>query len=181
MKKNKRGPKPTRIELTPCQRTELERIIRKSSSKQAHVTRAKIILLADEGLNNQEIAKRLEGHRETARKWRNRWSEEVERLRTIEEDADEKELGEYVLGILSDQFRSGTPGKFTTEQICQIVAMACEKPEDYDRPVTHWTPAELADEAIKQGIVESISVRHAGRFLKGGRSQTASDARLAEQ
>jgi transposase-like protein len=34
------------------------------------------------------------------------------------------------------------------------------------RPVTHWTPRELADEAVKRKIVSSISPRHVGRFLK---------------
>lgn len=176
-----RGPKPTEIELTKGQRAELERIVRKANSKQLHVMRAKIILLADEGLNNQQIADRLEGHRETARRWRERWANEVETLAAIEAEADDKELGEYILTLLSDQARSGTPGKFTAEQICQIVAMSCEAPEEYDRPVTHWTPTELACEAVKQGIVESISARHAGRFLKRSRSQAASDAWMAEQ
>ncbi len=37
-----------------------------------------------------------------------------------------------------------------------------------------------AQEAVKQGIVASISARHAGRFLKRGRSQAASDAWMAE-
>ena len=176
-----RGTKPTEIKLTTCQRAELERITRKANSKQIHVTRARIVLLADNGLNNQQIADRLEGHRKTARKWRNRWANEVENLTAVEAEADEKELGQYVLGLLGDRFRSGTPGKFTAEQICQIVAISCEKPEEYDRPVTHWTPVELANEAVKQGIVKSISTRHAGRFLKGSRSQAASDARLVEQ
>lgn len=161
-----RGPKATHIELTNRQRAELEQIMRKANSKQIHVTRAKIIILADKGLSNQQIADRLEGHRETARRWRDRWAAEVENLVAVEGEADDKELGKYVLCLLSDQARSGTPGKFTAEQICQIVAISCEEPEEYDRPVTHWTPAELADEAVKQGIVESISARHAGRFLK---------------
>ena len=161
-----RGPKASQIELTSGQRAELARIVRKANSKQVHVTRAKIILLADDGINNQEIAERLEGHRETVRKWRDRWANEAENLVSVETEADNKELGEYILRLLSDQARSGTPGKFTAEQICQIVAISCESPEEYDRPVTHWTPAELADESVKQGIVESISARHVGRFLK---------------
>jgi putative transposase len=166
IKKNMRGPKASQIELTSRQRAELARIVRKANSKQVHVTRAKIILLADDGINNQEIAERLEGHRETVRKWRDRWANEAENLVSVETEADNKELGEYILTLLSDQARSGTPGKFTAEQICQIVAISCESPEEYDRPVTHWTPAELADESVKQGIVESISARHVGRFLK---------------
>ncbi len=176
-----RGPKATQIELTSRQRAELERIIRKANSKQIHVTRAKIILLADEGNSNQQIADRLEGHRDTVRKWRERWAVDAENLAAVEAETDDKELGEYIHSLLSDQARSGTPGKFTAEQICQIVAISCEQPEAYGRPVTHWTPAELADEAVKQGIVTSISARHAGRFLKRSQSQAEPVSQLAEQ
>ena len=45
------------------------------------------------------------------------------------------------------------------------MAVACELPEQSDRPITHWTTRELADEVIKREIVPSISVRTVGRFL----------------
>lgn len=45
------------------------------------------------------------------------------------------------------------------------MALACESPEDSGRPISHWTPRELADETIKRGIVKTISPRHLGRFL----------------
>jgi len=60
------------------------------------------------------------------------------------------------------------------------MALACEPPEHSERPISHWTPRELAAEAIKRGIVETISERHVGRFLKAGRSQTTSEALLAQ-
>jgi putative transposase len=61
----------------------------------------------------------------------------------------------------------------------QIMALACEKPEAADRPVSTWTPSELADEAIKRGIVTKISPRTVERFLKGERFAAASQAVLA--
>jgi hypothetical protein len=33
------------------------------------------------------------------------------------------------------------------------------------RPISHWTPRELADEAIQRQILTRISPRHVGRFL----------------
>ena len=84
--------KPTEFELTKAQRAALERINRKATSKQIHVQRAKIIMLADEGLNNQQIAERLEIYRNTARIWRERWAIEVETLAAVEAKSDEKEL-----------------------------------------------------------------------------------------
>jgi putative transposase len=72
----------------------------------------------------------------------------------------------YEQRFLSDSPRSGWAGKFSAEQVAQIIAVACEPPEKCGRPVTHWTPRELADEVKKRSIVASISVRQVGRFLK---------------
>ncbi len=57
---------------------------------------------------------------------------------------------------------------FSAEQVVQIVALACEPPPDSDRPVSHWTPRELAEEAVTRHIVPTISPRSVGRFLKRG-------------
>jgi len=64
-----------------------------------------------------------------------------------------------------DEDRCGAPPKFTPEQITAIIALACEHPSQSGVAVSHWTPPELAREAIKRGIVESISPRQVDRFL----------------
>ena len=79
--------------------------------------------------------------------------------------ASEAELETRILAVLSDEPRSGAPPKFTPEQVVAIVALACEPPADSERPISHWTPTELAAEAIKRGIVDSISPRQVDRFL----------------
>ena len=81
---------------------------------------------------------------------------------------------------LRDEPRPGTGAKFSVEQIVQIVALACELPASSGRPSSHWSPRELAEEAVKRGIVESISPRTVGRFLKRGGTTTASSPVLAE-
>ena len=58
------------------------------------------------------------------------------------------------------------PGKFTAEQVTQILAVACESPKLSGRPITRWTHRELRDEVIKRKIVESISVAQVGRYLQ---------------
>ena len=73
--------------------------------------------------------------------------------------AADKELEAQIEAILSDQPRPGTPATFSAEQICHIVAVGCEDPGESGRPITEWTPHELADEVRKRGIVESISPR----------------------
>ena len=60
----------------------------------------------------------------------------------------------------------GAPDKFTPEQVCLIIAMACESPETYGRPITHWTAQEFAEEVSQQNSVDSISITHTGRLLK---------------
>jgi hypothetical protein len=62
----------------------------------------------------------------------------------------------------------GAPGvkpKFTAEQICAIVALACEPPEATGVPITHWSQSELARQAVARGIVPEISHNSVGRFL----------------
>jgi hypothetical protein len=68
--------------------------------------------------------------------------------------------------VLSDDPRSGCPGTFAPDQVARIIAVACEPPGDSGRPVTHWTPTELAGEVVAREIVPSTSARHVGRFLK---------------
>jgi hypothetical protein len=69
---------------------------------------------------------------------------------------------------LADEPRPGTPATFTPEQICAIMALACEPPEQSDLPLSHWSQSELAREAVRRGIVDSISHGSVGRFLKRG-------------
>ena len=90
-------------------------------------------------------------------------------------------LREAIGRVLGDLPRAGCGGKFTAEPIAQILAVACEPPEKSGRPVTHWTPRELAGEAVERGIATSISVRQVGRFLKGGGASTARVSVVAQR
>ena len=71
---------------------------------------------------------------------------------------------------LHDLPRSGKPSAITADQMCQIAALACEKPEQSERPISQWSGREIADEIMKRGILEHISPRHAARLLKRSRS-----------
>jgi len=75
--------------------------------------------------------------------------------------------------------RPGAPPTFTAPQVIGIVKLACTPPEEADCPCSQWGARELADAAIRQGIVEHISPRTVGRFLKGGRVAAASEPLLA--
>ena len=59
-------------------------------------------------------------------------------------------------------------------------SVRCEDPERLDVPISHWSQSELARQAVKRGIVESISHGSIGRFLKISRPQAASKPLLAD-
>lgn len=144
---------PKKLKLSDHHRLELQQLVNRHNTPQQIVLRAKIILLGSEGKNHREIARTLNISLDMARLWRNRWLSNSER-----------ELS--VFQRLQDSERSGAPGKFSMEQVIELFALACSPPEEYGRPISHWTPRELAEEIMKQGIIESISVRHVGRLLK---------------
>ncbi len=165
-----RGPKPTRPELDAPVQAELETLIRRHTTPQQMVLRAKIVLLAHQGHNNQDIALQLDISVHTARLWRRRW------IQT--QDIPLSEMA--VTARLADAPRPGAPARISAEAYCQIMALACQPPETFGRPITHWTERELAEEAQQQRV-STISPRQVGRFLKRSRAQAASEPLLAEQ
>lgn len=153
--------------LPQTQRRILEALVRRTHCPQAIAIRAKIVLAADEGLGMTQIGQDLGCSRDLARRWRDRFAAGQARWGASVDQWDLDTLTDKIIEVLQDNERSGAPAKFTPEQLCQIVALACEiTPEECHRPVSHWTARELAEEATRRKIVPSISPRHAGRFLK---------------
>ena len=69
-------PSPFPIELSEQQRQELEAVARSYTLPYIEVVRAKIVLYAAQGLDNQQIADRLDTTRPIVSKWRKRFFEE---------------------------------------------------------------------------------------------------------
>ena len=167
MKERKpRGPKPEKVTVSQKQDQVLRKLIKRPSTAQKTALRGRIVRECAKGTRIQHIADDEKVTVSTVKKWRRRWQEAANYLAEVETEGNLKEVEAAVERVLADQPRSGAPVKFTAEQVCQIVAIACEPVEESERPVTEWTARELADEAIKRGIVSSISTRQAGRFLK---------------
>jgi transposase len=135
------------------------------------VQRASVILLAFDRHLNEDIATKVGLSRKQVGLWRRRWKESFDALVSIECRETHATLRRAIEDVLNDAPRSGAHGKFTAEQITQIMAIACEPPERSGRPVDHWTHAELADEAVKRKIVSSISPRQVGRYLAAAELQ----------
>lgn len=145
----------------------LEHIVRQKNNPQWLVTRAQIILRAAAGESNRRMAAEMKLTRNTVRLWRQRWQATTDQRAAIAaEEEPTPTLREAVEATLRDAYRRGTPATFTAEQVVQIVAISCEDPQTSGYPVSHWTPKEVAAEAIKRGLVASISPRQVGRFLK---------------
>jgi len=136
-----------------------------TSSKQL-AFRASIILACAENLNNLQIAAKFKVSRKCVGKWRQRWYDSCEALATIEKCESSAALRRAVEDVLRDDYRSGRPQTFTDEQVSKIISMASQSPSEFNRPVSDWTARELADEAVRQNIVQSISVSRVNVFLK---------------
>jgi putative transposase len=154
------GPKPAAVHLSDAERQELEKLIKRHSTEQQVALRARIVLTAAAGKSNAQIGRELRVTVDTARLWRQRWLD-WQAIPASELSAEER---------LQDLPRPGAPAKITADQVCQIEALACEKPEASERPISQWTSREIADEIIQRGIVEQISPRHAARLLKRRRA-----------
>ena len=126
--------------------------------------RATIILRAFSGQGNEEIAVTVGLHRRQVGVWRRRWRDAWNALTRLE-CSEPRRLREAIREMLRDAPRGGCHGTFTGEQVTQILAVACEKPEQSGRPITHWTRRELREEVMKRGLVPSISVSQVGRYL----------------
>jgi putative transposase len=159
------------LELSPTQRRLLEAISRSRTLPQRLVERAQIVVWCADGHSDAAQARLLGVDAQRPRRWRKRWLSQVEDLAAAERaGASERELSQRIQGMLLDDERPGSPRKFSPEQVAQIISLACERPEESGLAVTHWTPNELAKEARKRGVVESISPRHLDRLMKSVRA-----------
>ncbi len=149
-------PKAIEVILSEEEQTGLEQLVRRHNVGQQIALRARIILAAGQGRTSSTISRELKVSLNTAQRWRNRFA----KAQTI--SYDDLSLEDR----LQDGPRPGAPARISADQRCKIEALACEKPENSERPISQWTAREIAEEVMKRKIVESISSRHAARLLK---------------
>jgi len=127
-----------RVELSPEQRTALEQLAQQRSAPARVVERARIVLLAAEGLENRQIARRMAITPEKAARWRNRF------------------LEGGIAALQKDAPRPGRTRTITDRQVKKVVEMTLhQKPAN----ATHWSTRTMAAAA---GISEA-SVRRIWR------------------
>ena len=155
------------VVLSESESAELLGLVRSPSTAQSLALRARMILLLAEGMSITAASEHLGVWRKTVSQWRSRWLASGGSVGSVPER-------------LSDAPRSGAPCRITPEEQCAIIALACKRPRDLGLPLSHWSASDLAREALRQGLVERLSPRSAGRFLKRCGPQAASPAGLAD-
>jgi len=173
-----RGKPAPAIPITDRQYALLKQHGAKHSLAHHYKTRISIVLLASEGRTNASVGRELKIDLKTVKKWRRRWiaafdSIEAFALGESGQGVSDQALLQKMLEVLKDRPRSGAPKRISLAQEQQIVALACQKPEDYGIPITQWNRELLAQVAISKGIVETISPRYTSEILKKKRAPTA--------
>jgi transposase len=129
------NPVAVAVVLDALERERLEGWTRRRSSAQALALRARIVLLAAEGLKNTEIAERLGVDHATVRKWRNRFAE-------------------HRLDGLTDEPRPGRPRTISDAKVEEVIVKALETTP---QGATHWSTRSMAREVgLTQTAVSRI-------------------------
>jgi transposase len=134
------------IVLCDGQRRLLLARARRASGQHRDVLRARIVLAAAEGASNAAIGRTLGVTDDTVRKWRRRFCQ-------------------HGIDGLRDRPRTGRPRRFPATVVAEVKALACELPANTDVPLAKWSCPDLAGEAARRGIVESVSASTVRRWL----------------
>jgi transposase len=141
------GPRAHPVRLTAAQRHRLKKVARGHKSPYRDRLRAQVVLDAAAGHANAAIARRLGVTPDTARKWRGRFAADA-------------------FDGLRDRKRCGRPPRFTPVQQAQVKALVCELPAASGAPLSRWSAAEVAHEAVTGGLVDAISGATVRRWLR---------------
>jgi transposase len=133
------------VDLQAEERASLLQLIRRGQPAARKGTRARILLKADEGLTDEQIAAALHVGSATVGRVRQRVVEEgLERA-------------------LTERPRPGQRRKLTGKQEAHVIALACSQaPEGRER----WTLRVLADTIVERGWVSSLSYETVRQTLK---------------
>jgi putative transposase len=133
------------VKLTEEERYELKQFLRKGKSSARSQTRARILSLSDEGLEDDEIVETLKVSKSTV--WRIR-------KRYCEAGLD------YAL---HEKPRSGAPLRMDGRVEAKLTLLACSDPPEGR---SRWTIRLLTDRLVEMEVVETISHMSVQRLLK---------------
>jgi len=141
-------PTKYQVHLTDSDRQTLRQFVARGTKQARHITRARILLLADEGKKDQEIVALLGVSRPTVSAMRQKYAQHPD---------------VPILDLLPDAPRSGRPIQVDSRVEAQIAMIACsEAPEGSAR----WTLHLIADQLVKLEVIDSISHERVRQALK---------------
>ena len=143
------------VDLTDLEKLELEKLLRSGSHQSRKLTRARILLSANDGKTDDQIVEALQTARPTVERTRKRFVEEG-------------------LDCLQEKLRHGARPRLDERQQAHLIAVVCSPaPEGFVR----WTLQLLADKAVELGFVDSIAKETIRQVLKKTNSNRGSRSR----
>jgi transposase len=135
------------IELTETQVTQLTHLSLSYTAPYAEVQRARLLLLAHRQPTwpMAQIAQAVGCSVATVKEWRQRWTQQ---------------------GTLTATPRAGGLRRFPALVRAQIVALACSLPSTHGKVWKRWSGEKLAQVAVEQGLVSTISASTIRRWLR---------------
>jgi len=115
------GPDADPLKIPKRERLALKQLVRRHRAPHVVVQRAQILLMAGKGFGSEVIARRLSCSSRQVRKWKARFAESPR------------------LASLEDAPRSGRPSRIPVAIRCQLVQLACARPEDAEEPLRFGT------------------------------------------
>lgn len=143
-----RGRKPHRLSIASKDRELLEHIARSESLPWFQVRRARICLAVAAGLRIDALASQMQCGVATVR-----------RTCRLYEHAG-------VAGLVVRSGHPGRPARISPLEQAKIIQLACLEPVARGLHITHWSSADLARQAVADGIVSEISPRTVRRILR---------------
>jgi transposase len=139
------APPKYAVDLSADERATLVQLVRAGTRGARTLTRARVLLKADDGLTDAAIAAALQVGVATVHRIRQRCVEEG------------------FTAALRDRPRQGGTPKFDTKQHAHVIALACSDPPEGR---TRWTLRLLADRVVELGLAERCSYETIRRALK---------------
>jgi putative transposase len=136
------------IKLTRTERGELERFVAHGKRSARAITRARILLLSDEGRKDRELTEILGVSRGTVHNVRKKYQQKA---------------SAHILDLLQEAPRSGRPLKLDSRVEAKVTMIACSEPP---AGCGRWTLHLIADKLVRLGVTASISHESVRRLLK---------------
>lgn len=136
------------VNLTQTEREQFETYVKQGKKSARSITRARILLLADESHSDEDIMETLGVCRQTVYKMRKRYADWNH---------------QNILDLLTEKPRPGQPIKVDSRVASHIATIACS-----DSPIgtTRWTLQMISDRLVELNIVDSICRESVRKALK---------------